>query len=70
MKIGYASHFTPEEMREMERLYRTPLGQKALLELPTIAAESRAVGQAWGAKVGREAIEAHKQELLARGVRL
>ncbi|HZP76914.1 MAG TPA: DUF2059 domain-containing protein [Pseudolabrys sp.] len=36
----YARHFTAAELRELVEFYHSPVGAKALHELPQIAAES------------------------------
>ncbi len=48
----YARHFTVEEMESMIAFYRTPVGQKLVSKLPTITAESMAVGRQWGMELG------------------
>ena len=39
----YNKHFNEEEILEMTEFYRTPLGQKTLAAMPSIAADSMAV---------------------------
>lgn len=43
----YAKHFTQDEVRSLVEFYNTPLGQKAIKEMPTLAQEGAAVGQGW-----------------------
>lgn len=49
----YAEYFSDEEIRELIQFYETPLGEKAILALPKIMAESQAADEDWGKKVGR-----------------
>ena len=39
----YARHFTVDELHQLIAFYRTPLGEKAMRELPEITAESMAL---------------------------
>jgi hypothetical protein len=66
----YASHYSVGEMRQMEAWNKTSLGQKMLSVAPQIAAESFAVGSAWGERIARDAIAKHQEELRRRGVNL
>jgi hypothetical protein len=43
----YAKHFTQDEVRSLVEFYKTPLGQKAIKEMPTLAQEGAAIGQGW-----------------------
>jgi len=63
----YARNFTPEEMREMTRFYRTPVGQKLLEKLPTVTQESMRAGQAWGQRIGAEVQNRMIEELRKKG---
>jgi hypothetical protein len=66
----YAGNYNAAEMVHLKNLYQTPLGQKVLEKQPGIAAEAAAFGRAWGARVARQALEEHRQELQKRGVTL
>ncbi len=52
----YAKHFSDQEIQGLIQFYETPLGKKAVQELPEIAAESREAGRAMGRKLGRDAM--------------
>jgi hypothetical protein len=39
----YAKYFTADELREMTAFYRTPIGIKAMRELPAVAGEVGAI---------------------------
>ena len=43
----YAKHFTHEEIKGLLAFYATDLGRKAITEMPALAQESAAAGQAW-----------------------
>ncbi len=66
----YARNYTATELQQLQSFYETPLGRKVLEKQPVISAESVAVGRAWGQRVGRQAFEEHRQELLKRGITL
>jgi hypothetical protein len=59
----YASHFTDEEVQEMIRFYRSPVGQKLVKEQPLMMRESKNIGQKWGFAVS----ERIRQRLRERG---
>jgi hypothetical protein len=66
----YARNYTAAELKQLQNFYETPLGKKVLEKQPVISAESVAIGRAWGARVGRQAFEEHRQDLLKRGITL
>jgi hypothetical protein len=70
MVAVYAQNYTTAELRALTAFYATPLGRKLLEKQPVVATEGMAIGRAWGERVGREAIEKHRQELHDRGVAL
>ncbi len=41
----YSNTFSAEELRQLAAFYRTPLGQKALKEMPRLTAQGAALGQ-------------------------
>jgi uncharacterized protein len=57
----YDRHFSGEEIKGLIKFYETPLGQKAVSELPQVSNELREAGKSWGEKVGHQAM----QEVLA-----
>ena len=63
----YASHFTAEELREVEAFYRRPVGQKMLERLPTITQQSMQLGQSIGTKAGEELRARMTDELRKKG---
>lgn len=48
----YEKHFTGDEIKELIRFYSTPLGQKAIREMPVLMSESMQAGQEWGKSLG------------------
>ena len=55
--ITYDKYFSDEDIKGLIQFYQTPLGQKALNNLPKIASESQAAGEKLGAKMGLEAMQ-------------
>jgi hypothetical protein len=50
--------------------YRSPAGAKLLAVQPQIARQSMALGQRWGAQIGREIEQEARKELKKRGIEL
>ena len=53
----YTQHFSMDELQQLTRFYKEPLGQKMLTEMPAIMSESMALGRAWGERAGRTAMQ-------------
>lgn len=65
----YDKYYTIEDLRAVNAFYSTPVGQKILQTLPQITQESMLIGQAWGQKAGRKALEEARAELDAEAKR-
>jgi len=50
----YDQHFTLAELRQLVAFYESPIGKKAIGEMPAIMQESMAVGQRWGESLAPE----------------
>ncbi|MBY0314948.1 MAG: DUF2059 domain-containing protein [Bdellovibrionales bacterium] len=46
MKKLYKKYFTEAEVSEINKFYQTPVGKKALLQMPTLFSEGMKLGQA------------------------
>ena len=55
--VTYDKYFSDEDIKGLIQFYQTPLGQKALNNLPKIASESQAAGEKLGSKMGLEAMQ-------------
>jgi hypothetical protein len=66
----YAIHFSPAELSDLLAFYRTPLGQKMLVEQPKIFTELLPLAQAWGRVAGAQAVQAALQSLRQEGVKI
>ena len=64
--VVYDHHFSTAEVRQLLAFYRTPVGQKMLVEQPALFQESMAAGKEWGRRIGM----AVGQQLAAEGVRI
>jgi hypothetical protein len=70
MKPIYKKHFNEADIDAMIAFYETPTGQKAIRKLPMLMQESIAVGQVWGAQIGREAMRRVKERLREKGYKI
>ena len=52
----YDKHFSDDEIRQLTAFYETPIGRKAVAELPKVVAESQQVGKEWGMTLGQESL--------------
>jgi hypothetical protein len=52
--VLYARSFTEQELMGMVTFYQSPVGQRLRQLQPTLAAESSAMGQRWGMRLGAE----------------
>jgi hypothetical protein len=64
----YAKHFTNEELGQMIAFYKSPVGQKLVLEQPKMMQEMAVVAQTWGQKIALEALKAYSDEFKKRGL--
>ena len=58
----YQKYFTQEELKELIKFYKSPIGKKMAKNSPFIMKESMEVGQKWGAKMGEEFVEKMKKK--------
>ena len=54
----YQKHFTADEVSGLLKFYRSPLGQKVIIEMPLTMAQGMKVGQVWGRERGQTMIQA------------
>ena len=52
----YDKHFSDDEIKQLTAFYLTPVGKKAVAELPKVVTESQQVGREWGETVGRDSM--------------
>jgi len=50
----YGKYFSDDDIKQLIRMYETPIGQKMLSLLPKVVAESQVTGKAWGEEIGRQ----------------
>ena len=58
----YDKYYTIDDLKAVNAFYESPAGQKVLKSLPQIMEESMKIGQEWGEKIGRQAIEEARKE--------
>jgi uncharacterized protein len=66
----YAQELSVEELGAVSAFYKSPAGAKLLAVQPQIARQSMALGQRWGAQIGREIEQEARKELKKRGIEL
>src|SRR5262249_8237863 len=66
----YAQALSVEELLAVSAFYKSPAGTKLLSVQPQIARQSLALGQRWGAQIGREIEQEARKELKKRGIEL
>jgi uncharacterized protein len=66
----YAEELTLEELTAIAAFYRSPVGVKFIEVQPRVMRQAMALGQRWGAQLGREIEEEARRELKKRGVPL
>jgi uncharacterized protein len=52
----YDKYYSDEEIRELIKMYESPIGQKMISVLPKLAAESQLAGRTWGEQIGRQSM--------------
>jgi uncharacterized protein len=66
----YAQELSVEELAAVSAFYKSPAGARLLAVQPQIARQSMALGQRWGAQIGREIELEARKELKKRGIEL
>ena len=66
----YAEHFTEQELKDALAFYKTPLGQKLIVEEPKVLDDSLKAADAWSAKFAEEVVTKFRSEMKARGLNL
>jgi len=63
----YASHFTEQELRDLLAFYKSPLGQKVIVEDPKSLDESMSNADKWAEDLSLEVINNMRAEMKKRG---
>ena len=63
----YASHFTEQELRDLLVFYKSPLGQKVIVEEPKTLDESMGNADTWAENLSLEVIDSMRAEMKKRG---
>ena len=50
----YDKYYSEDDIRQLIKLYESPVGKKMISVLPKIAADSQLAGQSWGEQIGRQ----------------
>ena len=68
--LAYAEQLTLEQLSAITDFYRSPAGAKFVEVQPQMMRKAMALGQRWGAEIGREIEAEARRELQKRGVPL
>ncbi len=63
----YAARFTERELKEALAFYKSPLGQKIIVQEPAILDQSVAFAQTWAAKFSEQVLAQMRTEMKKRG---
>lgn len=66
----YAEAFTLTELRAMTTFYRSPEGQAVVRKLPQVSQQLLVLGNEWGKRLGQDVLDAARDELEKRGIKL
>ncbi len=66
----YADKLTADEINEIIKFYKTPVGAKFVQLQPEIAQQSMQLGQAWSRKLGQDIDQEVRKQLKDRGVEI
>jgi len=64
----YAEKLTADEINEIIKFYKTPVGTRFVQLQPELVQQSMVLGQAWGRKIGQEIDQEVRKQLKDRGV--
>jgi len=65
---AWATTYTVEELKQLRAFYSSPIGDKLIRSQAVLNQEVTAFAQPWAQKIFQQALEAHADELKARGV--
>ena len=68
--VLYAEKMTLEDLTAVIGFYKSPAGVRFIAVQPEMARQSMALGQRWGAQIGREIEAEARRELKKRGIDL
>lgn len=64
---AYASHFTEAELKEILAFYKSPVGQKVIVQEVKALEQSMGVAQQWAAKLSDEVVTKIRAEMKKKG---
>lgn len=67
---AYADKLTADEINEIVKFYKTPIGAKFVQLQPDLLQQTMKLGQAWSRKIGQEIEQEVRKTLKDRGVQL
>ena len=58
----YAKHFTEDDIDQLVKFYKTPIGQKLIAATPEITTEAMQAGREWGEKITKKVLDELKEK--------
>jgi len=58
----YEKHFTHDEIKQLLKFYKTPIGKKVIETQPVIMQECMIAGQEWGKKISEKIVKKLQEE--------
>jgi hypothetical protein len=65
--VLYAQRFTEPELKQIVAFYRSPLGQKLLVDEPTLMDQGFKQAQTWADRLSEQVIARFRDEMKKRG---
>ena len=66
--VLYAERLTADELNEISKFYKSPIGSKFVRMQPELVQQSMVLGQTWGRKIGQEIDQEARKQLKEKGV--
>jgi len=66
--VLYAERLTADELNEIVKFYKSPIGSKFVRMQPELVQQSMVLGQIWGRKIGQEIDQEARKQLKEQGV--
>lgn len=64
----YSKYYSTEELNELIKFYKSPIGKKVVSVTPYVMQESMSIGQKWGEKIAEKVYEELKKKGYSKGL--
>lgn len=58
----YKKYYTHDEIKDLIKFYKTPIGQKTISVMPSVTQDAMAAGQTWGQEIAMKVLEKMKEK--------